>query len=354
MRRSKEHSSHITTILFVIGIVFDFIILPDIDDPNAKLVGLGYLVGIGFLILFREWLVSRNTASIFEQRMYSLTTFAIVCFLGSTLSFISIYSIRSTDLTVSWPFFLFLLLCILANELVSTHNMRLALDIGILYVSTVFYFIFHLPVILGESNDSTFGVSIITALVVTLAYGVIVTRSSEAAEHESSRIYALAFGVPMFVGMMYFLNVIPAVPLSLKDKGIYHHIERSEKGTFRVLYEEDTRMFSTYRNGEVILDQQDPTLYFFSAVDAPATLTAPLSHVWEKYNQESHTWEERATIPFGIQGGRESGYRAYSIKEHVDTGLWRVTVKVDENRIVGRYTFIVNKGAAPTLLTKDL
>jgi hypothetical protein len=48
--------------------------------------------------------------------------------------------------------------------------------------------------------------------------------TSESAEEEASRMYALSIGIPMFIGMLYFLNVIPAVPLSLANGGVYQSL----------------------------------------------------------------------------------------------------------------------------------
>lgn len=354
---SKKHnpwSSHMTTILFLIGFVFDILILPNIDDPNAKIMGLGYILVIALLIVIREWVVARNTASKLEQKTYTALTFLIVCLLGSTLSFVSIYAFRSAELSVSWPFFAFLLSCILANELISTHMLRLALDVGVLFIATVFYAIFHIPVLLKESNDTTFGLSIILAIATSVLYAFFLTKTSETAEYEAPRIYALALGVPLFVGMLYYSNVIPAVPLSLKQAGVYHSVQRNADGTFTATYEEQETLIPFFKTQTFTLDPSDPAVYFFSAVDAPSLLTAPLSHVWEYYDSESRTWKESFVIPFGIQGGRDSGYRAYSVKDFATEGLWRVTVKVDENRIVGRLKFKVQKGNLGTLKTITL
>ena len=148
----------------------------------------------------------------------------------------------------------------------------------------------------------------------------------------------------MFMGMLYFLNVIPAVPLSLASGGIYHTIVRSEAGVFSATKEVDTRMFDGLRIPVYHLTSQDDGAYFFSSVNAPAELSAPISHVWEYYDPKTKRWVEKTTIAFTLAGGREDGYRAYSKKGNLIEGLWRVTVKVDSKRIVGRMKFYITKG----------
>lgn len=336
-------SHHYTTLIFLAGFLFDSIMLPDLEDPLARYIGFGYLCTVALLIMFRELLVSRNTASDFEQKMYSLSTFGISYCSGSALSFVFVYTIRSAALSVSWPLFVILALCIIANEAVSTYNFRLTLDIGVLLIATLFYIIFNTPLILKVQNDTTFAVSIFVATAISLAYVSLLRFSSENASYEAPRAYALAIGIPMFVGMLYFLNIIPAVPLSLKDSGIYHSVVRNEAGEFVADKEIDTRTFSKYRTPIYHLTSSDTGVYFFSSVDAPAELTAPISHVWEYYDENTSKWIQSSTISFAISGGRENGYRAFSKKENITEGLWRVTVKIDDNRIVDRVNFRIIK-----------
>jgi hypothetical protein len=50
---------------------------------------------------------------------------------------------------------------------------------------------------------------------------------------------------------------------------------------------------------------------------------------------------------FEIHGGREGGYRGFSMKRAVVPGLWRVEVETQEGRIIGRIDFRVVPGARP-------
>jgi len=344
---------HATTILFFVGFAFDMFLLPDIDDPISRLIGLGYIGIIGLLILFREWLVSRNKASAREQQLYSLSTFGIAYFSGSALSFVCVYAIRSAAFSVSWPLLLLLALCVFANEFISTHQFRFTLDVGVMLIALLFFIIFHLPIVLKVQNDFTFVASLILSAVVSIIYLYFLQFTSDSAKEEAPRHYALAIGIPMFVGMLYFLNVIPAVPLSLNSSGVYHSVTRAGD-VFIGERENDTRFFKELGTTVYHLTPEDSGVYFYSAVNAPAELSAPLSHVWEYYDDTSKKWVESTVVPFTLEGGREDGYRAYSKKENITEGLWRVTVKVDEKRIVGRLTFRVVRDSAVELYETKL
>lgn len=343
-----KHTAHLTTFIFIAGFIFDAFMLPDLEDPIARYIGFGYLCLIGLIIMFREWLVSRNTASDFEQKIYSLATFGISYFSGSALSFVFIYALRSAQFSVSWPLFLILLICILANEFVSTHDFRFALDVGVLLTALLFYVIFNLPLLMKVQNDTTFLIAIAVTVLASMAYIFVLKYSSENAYYQAPRGYALAIGIPMFVAMLYYLNVIPAVPLSLKDSGVYHSVIRSSDGEFIAQKETDTRKWAKFLTPVYHLMPADDGVYFFSAVNAPAELTAPISYTWEYFDSTSNRWIVSGDpISFTLAGGREDGYRAYSQKQNITEGLWRVTVRVGNNRIVGRLKFNVVKGGAP-------
>lgn len=336
-----KYKAHTTTILFVLGFIFDMVMLPGIDHPITRYIGLAHLFIVAFLIMFREILISRNTASKGEQKLYSLSSFGISFSSGAALSFIFVYSLRSATFLVSWPLLLLLVLCIIANEFVSTHDFRFTLDVGILLVALLFFIIFNMPLILNKENDLVFAISIGVSIVLSLLYLFFLQHTSESAAYEAPRTYALAIGIPMFVGMLYFLNVIPAVPLSLKEAGVYHHITHTQGGEFLAREEDDVRIFKKYRTRIYHSIDASEGVYFFSNIDTPAQLTAPISHVWEYYDIKKHSWVVASKISFDIEGGREDGYRAFSYKESISEGLWRVTVKIGNNRIIGREKFEV-------------
>ncbi len=341
----KESKRHATTLLFIGGFIFDLIILPEAGHFLTIVIGFVYLGIVAFAIAFREWIVSRNRATKGEQQLFSFLTFAIAYFSGSALSFVCVYAIRSAAFAVSWPLLILLFVCILANEVVSSHQFRFTLDVGVFLIALLFFVIFNVPVVLNVQNDITFLLSAGIAIALSLLYVRILQSTSESAYEEAPRLYALAVGIPMFIGMLYFLNVIPAVPLSLASGGVYHSVMRNEEGNYLATVEVDTRFLHTLRTPVYHMGESDNGAYFFSSVSAPALLTAPISHVWEYYDPALKHWVTMTTIAFTLAGGRENGYRAYSHKENVTEGLWRVTVKVDDKRIIGRIKFYIVKDA---------
>lgn len=340
LRHAREHA---TTILFMGGFIFDVLVLPDAGHEITMWLGTVYLSIVAIAIALRERVISQNKATTKEQKLYSMLTFGIAYFSGSALSFISVYSLRSAALSVSWPLIIILFLCVLMNEIISSHHFRFTLDVAVLFIASLFFIVFNVPILLKLQNDTTFLISCAIAVVGTLIYSFFLQYTSESAGEEVSKLYALSIGIPLFVMMLYFLNVIPAVPLSIKKAGIYHSITHQEGGEFLAIKEVDRRFLGSLRVPVYYLQDDYKGVYFFSAVSAPAELAAPLSHVWEKYNESTKKWEALTTIEFTLAGGREDGYRAYSQKGNISPGLWRVSVKVDTNRIVGRMKFYIQQ-----------
>lgn len=346
----KASMRHINTLLFVGGFIFDLVILPDAGHVATIWIGFIYLSIVAISIACREWVVSRNTATEKERKLFSILTFAIAYFSGSALSFVCVYAIRSAIFAVSWPLLLLLFLCVLANELVSAHHFRFNLDVGVFLIGLFFFIVFNMPILLKVQSDAIFLLSTSIAIAISLLFVYLISFTSESAKEESPRSYALAVGIPMFIGMLYFLNVIPAVPLSLATAGPYHNISRLENGAYQASQEKDARFLSILRTPVFHLTPSDNGVYFFSAVSAPAELKAPISHVWELYDEEKKAWIEKTRIEFTLAGGREEGYRAYSQKENISDGMWRVTVKVDDKRIIGRVKFFVKTSEEDVML----
>jgi hypothetical protein len=330
------------------------ILLPDVNNALTKYIGLGYILGIAALIAFREWVVARNAADEKERKLFSLSSFGIAYFSGAALSFVFVYALRSAALSVSWPLFLILLLCMVANEMFATHTYRFTIDITVLFIAVVFYVLFNAPFIVNTQNNTVFYVSIIISIIISLVYVFLVSSISETSEEETPRMYALGVGIPMFIGMLYFLNMIPGVPLSLTEGGVYHSVKKLENGAYLVEEEEGKKLLAALRPKVHTISATQSDVFFLSAIRAPHNMTAPITHVWEYYDESKNKWVISTVIPFTLSGGREDGYRAYSHKENIFEGLWRVTVKVDEKRIVGRVKFYIKSGEPRAIREKTI
>ncbi len=344
----KAGYHHMATVLFFVGFIFDSINLPEPGDVLAKYLGIFYLIILSIFLMGREFIVAQNTASKFEQKMYSILTLGISLVSGAILSFVFIYYFRSAEFSVSWPLFLGLALIIVSNEVMSSHSFRFMLDLAVLMVSLIFFLVFNIPLFIKEQNDTIFVISVCLATLVSFFYLYILSFSSEQAKVFTHKAYALALAIPLTVMVLYFSNLIPAVPLSLKEAGVYHYVEKTSTGNYIATTEvsEPTGLLSYFKTKE-IHHASGEGIYFFSAIGAPSSLQAPISHVWEYYDATTQKWLPNSVISFPLTGGREEGFRAYSHKDSITPGLWRVSVRIGDRRIVGRMKFNIIETSTP-------
>jgi hypothetical protein len=91
----------------------------------------------------------------------------------------------------------------------------------------------------------------------------------------------------------------------------------------------------------------DQSLAVYSAVFAPIKLRTKIAHRWQLYDPKQKRWTLQSVVSFAISGGREGGYRGYTIKTHPKPGSWRVDIDTEDGRLIGRVAFEVVAVSAP-------
>jgi hypothetical protein len=87
----------------------------------------------------------------------------------------------------------------------------------------------------------------------------------------------------------------------------------------------------------------------YAAVFAPIKLTTHVTDRWRWFDPAKQKWVTLSQVTYAISGGREGGYRGYTIKRNPKPGQWRVDIKTDDGRLLGRLSFEVD--AVPTSVT---
>jgi hypothetical protein len=163
---------------------------------------------------------------------------------------------------------------------------------------------------------------------------------------------SIVFGIFLAFNLLYFLKVIPPVPLSLKDIGVYHSIERVEGG-YRATYEEAPWWKFWREIDSTYTITTGSSAYCFSSVFAPSDLNAPIFHRWERLSEGG--WVTISRISYPISGGRADGYRGFTQTGKLLEGAWRCNVETANGALIGRASFTVEKaGSLPELSTTSL
>lgn len=341
-KRIEENGKHISAILFFIGFGFDYFLLPDSSTTISIVIGLGYLVGLAATIFLRTVFSKVRAEDLYTNKLTTLTTFAIAFFSGSLLSYIFVLYFRSASIATSWPFFIFLAAIIFLNEYSAGREVRLILDLIVLYVTATCACIYIVPTLAGTVNNYSLIIALILSGILSSLFMYALRQVTKAKFISNKRYTFLALLVPIFILALYGLDAIPPIPVGTKDVGVYHYVYKNPNGSYALSSEtNDERSKLLFWKTPTYTFAPNQLMYFYSAVVAPAKLVAPVSHTWEFYDLGSGKWVEKSKVSFPIIGGRTDGYRAYSICPKPVAGKWRVTVSLGDNRIISRTNFIV-------------
>lgn len=155
----------------------------------------------------------------------------------------------------------------------------------------------------------------------------------------------ISIGVLAVYGLimtLYFSNILPPIPLALKDIGVYHTLARADGEYVAV---EETQPWYARLTGVTVHAEAGDALFVYSSVFAPTRFAASIIHEWQYFDNTKGQWVTAATIPFPISGGRDGGYRGYSEKSLLTPGKWRVNVETARGQLIGRETFTVVPGS---------
>jgi hypothetical protein len=224
----------------------------------------------------------------------------------------------------------------------------LAFTCSLLFLALLSYAIFVVPIFTGTMGRATFLLSGVLAVVAfLLVLFVLRTIGADRLRKAWLGIVLGATGVLAVINGFYFTNILPPLPLALSHGGVFHSVTRDGE-TYRAVAEAPTNdnWYSLTGRGPVMRVQSGGSLSVYSAVFAPIQLKTNIVHRWRRYDEAARTWRTESTVGFPIVGGREGGYRGYSIKSQPANGRWRVDIETPEGLLIGRVAFSVRSGSA--------
>ncbi len=345
----------VPVVCFLAGVTYDTLTLTRIDRLLDNLVLFIYLLLLGLLIVLtgRQG-VKRSPdqglsaelalAAHWVSRMRAYYPMAIQFLLGSLFSAYAVFYSQSATLTGTAVFFSLLVVLLVVNEFLRNQLSSLRLLVSLYALVSFAFFTFFLPVMTGYMNVAVFLVGAVLSAAMTFRVVQLIYRNNP----DRSRLDAVGVTAPAFalIGILvgfYFLNWIPPVPLSLKYGGIYHEVKKAGE-RFELSF--DKRWYQFWKRSDTAFPADEP-IYCFSAVFAPVDLNTTIYHHWYFRANSSRPYTHADRIPLKISGGRAGGYRAYSFKQRLDPGDWRVDVETEDGRIIGRIAVTVEAHDEP-------
>lgn len=349
----ERYERHIAVGALVFGFILDSLTLNRPDQLLDNAILLTYLVLAGGIILLMVMRAARGSV---ESRLAPFLPAALQFCFGSLSSGLLVLYFRSGTFAQSLIFFLILGSLLIGNEFLKSRYAQFRFNIAIYYLLLFCYVAMTVPVLLRAIGPLVFLVSgfLSIALVAGYLWLLLLVARKELVRHirPAGGVVALIF---VAFNILYFVNVIPPVPLAMRELGIYHSVLKRSDGSYLAIYEPSPwwqlwrETAHTYTLGE------SRSVFCFSSVFAPAELKTPIYHKWEYKNPSTGEWEVRSRISFPISGGRAEGYRGFSVKTALVPGEWRCDVETAQGSLIGRMGFsVVQSSTTPELSQRTL
>lgn len=258
--------------------------------------------------------------------------------IGALLSTSLLFYWFSGALSVSWPVIGVIALLMVSNEVLRTVFMKPVVQVGVFYFTCFSLCATLAAYTFNSIQPWTFVVGSIASLVVMAGALVVVIRIGELA-HARATMWRTVAVIFALMHTAYFLNIIPPIPLSLRDAGMYHDV-RAERGDYTLVGEEES-LLEKLLPGQTLHIVAGEPLFAFTSVFAPTDLSTTLVHKWQRYDNASRAWVTENVLSYPMHGGRQDGYRGYSRASHVTEGKWRVSVETTRGQVLGRIPFTV-------------
>lgn len=327
-------------LMLLIGVVIDVVTFRSIDLTTAfALLGI-YTLLAGVMILFmhhhdaRQGILERpssiNYVRIVAPLIVQLT-------FGALLSATLIFYWFSGSFVASWPLFVLLIALMAGNDVFRERYLRPTVQIAVFYFVLFSTLATALPSLVGSISPTVFVVAGVISLVLMTTYLLLLFRIRPDLRLMRPSPWISMVGIFLVMNAAYFLNVIPPIPLSITDSGVYTSVER--RGLEYVLEAPEQSWLERFLPGQTIKLGSGQRVYAFASIFAPVDLNTTVIHDWQYLTDDG--WVSVSKLSYSIVGGRQDGYRGYSYITNHSKGKWRVDVETLRGQVIGRISFTI-------------
>ena len=354
----KKFEKYISPIGLIYGFIFTSLTLTRVDMfiENFWIV-LHLLVvcsGILAITFYENRAEKKHVPEAERVKFHFYLTLVIQFAFGGLFSTFFVFYMRSSSLVDSWLFVAMLLGLVIGNELWKKHYQRLAFQVSILFISIYLFLIFLLPVLAHRLGADLFLASGIISLLITFFFTYLIRKFAHEKFTKSHNYIKISIAsIFVLMNLLYFADIIPPIPLALKEAGVFHNVVRTNNG---YLAQAEPSNWSAYFTLYPVFHAvPGDTVYVFSSIFSPVAFEAQIIHQWQYYDEAKKWWVDSNRVTLPIVGGRTEGYRTYSLKQGATVGKWRVKVITASGQTLGQVNFKVeNSTSTPALIEKVL
>ena len=351
----REHQKYAPVIFFISGFGWDSLTLGRIDYFFDRAILAAYLFGASLFIYLFNIADDGVFKKTFLARFEEYFPLAIQFFFGGLCSAFVVYFFRSVSFSKTIVFFFVLVGMLIGNEFLDKRISNKYLQFSSYFLVNFTFFTFFIPVVMKVMNTWVFLLSGLISLATTVGLIVFIYKTSPSTRKEihEGKMLAMVVGIFLSINAFYFLNLIPPVPLALETGIVAHKVERVD-GNYEVTFEKSPWYKFWIKNRSKFVYEEGSPVYMFTSIFAPSELTKKIKHQWKWYDQKTKEWKQSDAIGYEISGGRDEGYRGFTMKERIAPGKWKVEVVTDEGLVLGIIPFEVVDDSSASLkrLTK--
>lgn len=343
----RRHERIAPAVFFFAGVGWDALTVFRIDNPIDTVLVLVYLAALGFVVSVSAL---DGAGRLRSERLLQWREWfpaAMQFLLGALFSVFVFFYSQSASWTETSVYLGLLIGLLILNEFLHRRLLNLYLGFALYYLALASFLVYFVPVVTGRLGFMPFvaGAGVALAVCLALLQGLR-TRRVFASRMQAMGVAAVLAGLFAFHLAAWRLNWIPPVPVALRDAGIYREVVR-EGDEYRMRFARPPWWAVWRRDDRDVAWRAGDPVYCFTAVFAPTRLESRIVHVWEFRDEATGAWLESDRIGFRIRGGRDYGYRGYSIKRLVQPGRWRVRVETEDGRLLSRIPFTLTETDEP-------
>ena len=335
----KRYGPVVPAIFFVLGISFDLATLGRIDSianiiqQGIYLMILALFLGVETVELYKE-----NAVPLILKKIWPHKELVTHFFFGGLLSAYTIFYFKSASTMALWLFFVPLCAVLVANEFERFQRVGLPFRIVLFSLCLMSYCTYLMPTLYGSVGAAPFFLAWFFAGLIIFVFIRILQRWLPNQKQLYRKVALPALTIQFLFLILYFVEAIPPVPLSLEYIGIYHNVTK-ENNQYNLTYTRSPLKF-WQKGDQKFRAREGDRVFAYFRIFSPTRFEDKVLIRWLHKNHKN-SWVAQDAIPINIVGGRNEGYRGYVYKSHYVPGDWRIQVETLDEREIGRLNFSI-------------
>ena len=338
-KSSAGHSPWKALAFFTAGFVFDAFLVRRIDETRTLVQQGVYLAIDGVLLAWIiAWRLQAPRQGDWHERLPRVADWLLHFTLGTLLNAYALFYVRSASGLATILFFLIIAALLLVNELPAMRRLGPIVLYGLYSFCLTSYFAYLYPVLFGRIRWWMFVLAVATSVIPLTVIALAHHRWTRDRGQVARQALVPSLGVQGLLILLYVLKLIPPVPLSLMEIGIYHRVERTDAGKYRVTYRTPPWYRFWRHDDSEFLAAKGDRVYSFFRVFAPNGFHDDVRVEWF-YKEPSGGWTSAGNTVLSVIGGRDAGFAGYVFKQNWRPGDWRIVIQSVDGREIGRRDF---------------